>query len=194
MEAPPYMASIKNLSQILEKIRGAGAPPKFTVQFLKTTLGFSSSNDVGVIAVLKRLGFLTADGTPTDRYHEFRSEQKGPLALATGLREGWSEIFLADTKANEKSSSELKGTFKTVTGKGESVAEKMATTFKALSDAADWSGKTVAEAEEVQEERSRNESVSQLTLNHDIHVHLPPNSDVGVYKAIFRALREELLD
>src|SRR3989344_7122004 len=193
MESPPYMASTKNLPKILEKIRGAGAPPKFTVQFLKSTLGFSSSNDVGIISVLKRLGFLTPDGVPTERYHEYRSEAKGGLVLASGLRDGWADIFLADTSANKLSSSELKGIFKTSTGKGEAVAMKMATTFKSLSDVADWSEEQPKTEEKPKAEVTKAPVVGGISLNHDIHVHLPPNSDVSVYKSIFRALREELL-
>jgi hypothetical protein len=74
---------------------------------------------------------LTADGAPTERYNEFRSATSGDKALATGLREGWAPIFLADEKANERSFTELKEMVKTVTGQGESTAVRMASTFKA---------------------------------------------------------------
>ncbi len=39
----PYMTSIKNLSSILDKIKIAQTPPKFTHEFLKSSLGFSMS-------------------------------------------------------------------------------------------------------------------------------------------------------
>ena len=32
-----------------------------------------------------------------------------------------------------------------------------------------------------------------LTLSHDIHLHLPPTSDVSVYRAIFQAMKSELM-
>ena len=99
----PYMVSVTNLPAILDRMRGAGTPPKFTHEFLKTSLGFSSSNDRGVIKVLKALGFLTSDSAPTTRYNQFRSEATSGAALAAGLREGWSDIFLADQRAYEKS-------------------------------------------------------------------------------------------
>jgi hypothetical protein len=84
----------------------------------------------------------------------------------------------------------------------------MASTFKALVDAADWSATpptpSVKETEVADEkskpvviaadERRVDRITSGISLNHDIHVHLPPTSDVAVYKAIFRALREELID
>jgi hypothetical protein len=75
----PYMASAKNLPAILAKIKSAGAPPKFTYEFLKSNLGFASSSDRTVIGVLKALGFLSGDGTPTGRYNEFRGEATSGL-------------------------------------------------------------------------------------------------------------------
>lgn len=36
----PYMMTVGNIPAILERIRGAGTPPKFTHEFLKNSLGF----------------------------------------------------------------------------------------------------------------------------------------------------------
>jgi hypothetical protein len=205
----PYLASIKNLPAILAKIKDAGTPPRFGSEFLKQHLGFPSSNDRTIVGVLKRLGFLTPDGTPTDRYNAFRGDdKKSGLAMAEGLREGWADIFLADQKANTRSASELKQLFKSVTGKGDAVAEKMATTFKALAVAADWSPAQPAAPTGPHEEQSpappappaskparqHQPAGTELLLRHDVHVHLPATSDVAVYTAIFRALKDELLD
>ena len=60
------------------------------------------------------------------------------------MREGWPQVFLhRPQKAPEKTTTQLKELFKNVTGAGESVAEKMASTFKALADRADWSGEAI---------------------------------------------------
>lgn len=202
----PYMPSVKNLDAILAKIRKAQTPPKFTYDFLHSNLGFKSSNDRAVIKVLKQLGFLRSDSRPTARYNDFRSEKGKSRALAEGLREGWSEVFLSDQEAHKRSTGELKEILKNVTGKSESVAEKMATTFNALCDHADF-GALGEEPEEpdLSEEDGEEESYreprpprdirgGELALHNDIHVHLPTTSDVAVYTAIFRALREELVD
>ena len=196
----PYMLSVKNLGSILDRIREAGTPPKFTGEFLKSNLGFSSSTDRGVIPVLRALGFISPNGIPTGRYNEFRDASRSGIAVADGLREGWSAVFLSDQKAYDKSSGQLKELFKNVTGKGETVAEKMATTFKALATKADWTTATraVPDMEPVTERPvTTNDlptSKAPISLHHDIHLHLPPTSDVSVYAAIFRALRSELLD
>ena len=119
--------------------------------------------------------------------------------MAAGLKEGWAEVFLSDERAHERTSTQLTELFKNVTGKGEAVAIKMATTFKALAQRADW--KVPAEAaieHEVggPEIEGREVELERLgvSLHHDVHIHLPPTSDVAVYTAIFRAIRNELLD
>jgi hypothetical protein len=58
-----YMVTTKNLPAILQKIVEGAAPEKFTVSHLKG-IGFTSSNDQGVLPLLKDLKFLTADGAP----------------------------------------------------------------------------------------------------------------------------------
>jgi hypothetical protein len=80
------------IPSILDRIRSAATPPRFTHEFLKSNLGFSSSNDRAVIKVLKQLGFLTSDGTPTPRYNDYRGPDGGRV-LAEGLRDGWLRCF-----------------------------------------------------------------------------------------------------
>lgn len=203
----PYMLSQGGIKKIFAKIQSAGTPPKFTHEFLKTTLGFSSSNDRAIIKVLRQLGFVDTDSKPTARYNDFRNEHKSGASMAAGLREGWADVFLADEKLYEKKASDLIPIFKSVTGKGDSVAEKMAQTFRQLADLATWTG-TPAASSTREEEQSQQGEVDgkddakvdtavllggSVALHHDVHIHLPPTSDVAVYTAIFRALREELL-
>ncbi|MFH1446222.1 MAG: DUF5343 domain-containing protein [Chloroflexota bacterium] len=135
----PYMVTVKNLTAILDKVKVAQTPPKFTHEFLKSNLGFASSGDRGVIQLFKALGFLSPDSLPTQRYNEFRASSTSGRAMAAGLEEGWSDIFLSDQNAHECTQAELIGIFKNVTGKSDSVATKMATTFNTLSKLADFS-------------------------------------------------------
>lgn len=197
-----YMTSAKNLKPIFERLRGAGTPPKFTLEFLKS-LGFGSSSDRPVIGVLKALGFISSDGAPTERYNEYRNAAMSGHAVAAGLREGWADLFLADQTAHEKSSAQLTELFKSVSGKGSSVAQKMATTFKLLSELATWRedatqagehrGAVVDSEPAITEQQSPPRS-ARISLHHDIHLHLPSTSDVSVHTAIFRALKAEILE
>lgn len=200
------MPSVSNVSSILDKIRSAATPPKFTHDFLKSSLGFGSSNDRTFIKVLKQLGFLDADSTPTDRYNQYRGQAAG-AAMADGLRSGWGPLFLSDERVYDRTGSELLDIVKNATGSGEAVARKIASTFKALAEKADWTaGPAVVETDvQAMEGEARGEPsdtsgapTAQLgdggfRLHHDIHLHLPPTSDVGVYRAIFKAMKSELM-
>lgn len=207
----PYLMSITNVPAILEKIRTAGTPPKFTHEFLKSTLGFGASNDRGVIKVLRQMGFLSADSVPTPRYNEYRGDQPGK-AIAAGLREGWPDFFLADEKIYERSNSQIQGIAKSLTGAGDSVAQKIASTFKALADKADWSGPVPKQQERPADSGDGEQDLygaaggeqrggkggngagaGLFELHHDIHIHLPPTNDVSVYRAIFQAIKAELM-
>ena len=210
----PYMMTVKNVPEIFDKMRSAGTPPKFNRTFLSETLGFKASGDRGIIKILKQLRLLSNDGVPQQEYNEFRQAGSSGIVIAQGLRDGWHPVFLADQNAHSLSASELTEIMKNVSGKGEAVAKKMASTFRALADQGDWSGEAPVQStftqnpdgeDQVLEPPSVEAGPSQgdlprageggtLTLHSDVHVHLPLTSDVAVYTAIFRAIREELVD
>lgn len=206
----PYMPSVTNVPKIFDRIKEAATPPKFTNEFLKTNLGFASSNDRSVIKVLKALGFLSADGTPTAAYNDYRGSQSA-TALAAGVRKAYAPLFLSDENAHTKSGAELLGIVKNTSGAGDAVAQKIATTFKALADRADWSanplvppssgnvsgadpevGGAPGAAPSMRAGEREPDGVGMFRLHHDIHLHLPPTSDVSVYRAIFQAMKSEL--
>lgn len=208
----PYMVSSKNVATILDKIQNAGAPSVFGLDFVKD-LGFTSSNDRGMIKVMKYLGFLDASGRPQPSYREFMDHTKAKGVLAARLRVAYDDLFTSDKNAQNQSAETLKGWFKTKTGSGDAVAKKMATTFKTLATYADFS-KVRHEAPSAQEqppqapEEKLNKNASQqdkpsgqpqspklggFGLTYRIEVHLPDTTNVDTYRSIFRAIREELL-
>jgi len=211
MSSPPYMLSVKNLPNVLEAIRTAGVPDRFTHGFLKQ-LGFASSTDRAVISVMRALRFLDDSSVPTDRYKRYRDTSLSRVVMAEALRDAYSDLFTINESANTMSSPELKGAFKRISGKGDSTAEKMASTFGTLAKLADWSssGAVAAAAlpkvdpdNDVEDERAAGglrgptapeaavESANYTpVLRHDIHIHLPPGQDVKTYDAIFRSLRD----
>src|SRR6476620_563842 len=206
MAVPAYMNSVKNVPAIFAAIREAGVPEKFTHQFLKQ-LGFTSSRDRGVIAVMKSLRFLDDAGAPTDRYKRYRDPPIAEAVMAEAMRDAYSDLFKVNENAQTLNTTSLKGAFKRVSEKGDAVSEKMATTFKALGSLADWSSSGAASATqpgsdegetldvlpsspETPPEPSRSGLSFGGSLRHDIHVHLPVSTEVKVYDAIFRSLKE----
>lgn len=204
----PYLPSVTNLHKILDKIQNAGVPEVFNIDFLKD-LGFTSSNDRPVIKLLKYLGLLDASGRPQTAYREFVDHTKAKKVLASRLRVAFDDLYLSDKVAHTRTVESLKGWFKTKTGEGDAVAKKIATTFRSLSQYADFSGSpepTPAPAADNPPDTPPPlpaaatplptvtvPSRTELGLVYRIEIHLPDTQNVETFRAIFKALREELL-
>jgi hypothetical protein len=197
-----YLHSVKNVGDIFAAVKSAGVPERFTHEFLKQ-LGFTSSNDRAVISVMNALRFLDDNSAPTDRYRQFRDPSMSGAVMAEALRDAYSDLFTINENANEMSAQALAGAFKRITGKGDAVSKKMASTFKALAGLADWTTGSVPTPVKREDEAPPERPVTTApadersvlgfpTLRHDIHIHLPVSTDVKVYDAIFRSLREHL--
>jgi hypothetical protein len=198
----PYMPSVTNLHKILDAIQKAGVPEVFNLDFLKD-LGFTSSNDRPVIKVLKYLGMLDSSGRPQKAYREFVDHTKAKGVLAGRIRSAFDDLYLSDKDAHNKSAEQLKGWFKTKTGASDSVAKKMATQFKSLASYANFDAapppEKPAKAPEVKQEEkplpppSPAPNLQGLGLVYRLEIHLPDTQNVETFRAIFRALREELM-
>lgn len=202
----PYMMSVTNLHKILDAIQRAGAPEVFHLDFLKD-LGFKGSNDRGAVKLLKYLGMLDGSGRPQASYREFMDQTKAKHILANRMRVAFDDLFTADRNANTKSVEQLRGWFKTKTGSGDAVAQKMASTFRSLAAYANWDGAPAAATEEEIPETSTPDQAkpfieasqptghgkSSIGLVYRFEIHLPDTQNVDTFRAIFRALREELM-
>jgi len=199
----PYMPSIKNLHSILDAIQRAAVPEAFNVDFLKD-LGFTSSSDRPVTKLLKFLGMLDSANRPQTSYREFLDHTKAKAVLASRVRAAYDDLFVADKNAHTKTASSLKGWFRTKTGVGDKVAEKMATTFRSLAQYADFEPGLDVETPAQPIVRNPEPLPTQIPptrlppiegpvgLAYRIEIHLPDTQNLDTYRAIFRALREEL--
>jgi Family of unknown function (DUF5343) len=204
-----YLLSTKNLNDILNKIVEGVAPPKFTTEHLKS-LGFASSSDRSIIPLLKDLGFLAADGTPTARYQDYRNRSRSKAVMAEALRDAYEDVFHIREVPTPADRDAVKGLFKSKHNSTDRVAELQAMTFFALLPMADLKAKPsgpkvpdsikreVADGETGDGAKGGDQpppSLRQLTteLHYTIQVHLPATKEIEVYNAIFRSLRENLL-
>jgi hypothetical protein len=202
------MTSVKNLPAIFAKIVEGTAPKKFTTAHLKT-IGFKSSNDVGVIAVLKDLGLLSADGTPTQRYHDYRDKSRSKAVMAEALREAYEDLFHINEKPTSADRQAIEGKFKSAHNTSDRVAAEQTKTFYALLKLADLDAagkpKQKKEPEKLKEKQedkgtgTREELGGTIPpafggLRYNIEIHLPATKDVEVYNAIFKSLKEHLLE
>jgi hypothetical protein len=197
-----YLTSTKNLSAILDAIKGAKAPQKFTQRFLES-LEFKSPYDRLIIGVLKALKFLNEDGVPTQRYFDFLDQTQSAHVLADGLRDAYDDLFQVNTSAQTLSRPELINKFKTLSqGQlSESVLDKMALTFSELAKLGDFSASPATPPKPLSEPPSDTDPDKNKQVNRKIHVDgliyniylsLPESRDQAVYDALFRSLREHL--
>ena len=201
----PYVQAHSNITKVLEKIKSASLPPRFTQDYLSTKLGLKSSAAKPVIPFLKRIGFLGSDGIPTELYKAFRNPTESGRAAAEALRTGYKEVFEVNEYANELDDAELKGVVVQITGLEPDARNTQAIvgSFKALKEFADFGTAPLAEntslplasetAEPEVAARIGNSAVGPLGLSYTINLNLPATSDIAVFDAIFKSLKENLL-
>ena len=210
----PYLASPGNISKALSAIKVAATPPKVSQDFVKTKLGIPGSSGDQITTFLKRLGFAASDGTPTDLYRAYRGGD-GKKALASAIRAAYSPLFDRNEYLYDCNDSKIKDHIIEETGLAKEArpVALIFQTLKQLMNAADFSG-----AEDETPVRVPNASIPKLDVEHSsddkgehssrlgrsqegiklnlgytINLNLPETSDIEVFNAIFKSLRETLL-
>lgn len=202
----PFLNAYGNITKVLEKIKSASTPSRFTQDFLGTKLGLPSGSAKPLIPFLKRTGFLNSDGTPSELYKQFRNDAMRGAAAARALKSGYAGLYEINEYAHELKDNELKGVIVQTTGfdSDSSSVKAILGSFKALKAFAkfdgDWSDGTppVEEREEITDVPSKPKGTGEptvgLRLGYTINLNLPATSDIAVFNAIFKSLREHLLD
>jgi hypothetical protein len=138
-----YVLPINRVPDLFRKIQDGQAPEQFTNQLLRDWQ-FASSNDRAFIPLLKALGFLTADGKPTQRYLDYRDHSRSKVVLGQGMREAYDDIFLIKEHPTTSDRQAIEGKFKSFHNVSDHLASLMTKTFFALLPLADLSGKQKA--------------------------------------------------
>ncbi len=211
------MTSHGRISFILDKIKHAKTPDRFTNDFLKTVIGAKSSNDRPFIGVAKRIGLLNQDGSPSEVYKKFRStdDRVSKAAMAGAIRHGFSDIYSHNEYAHKLNDTELEGIVIQLTGleKDNRIVSSIVKTFKAFKDYADFEVGEPAQKEQhesspaeeyvqpqeeptanIAPQLAMNSGNTQLGLSYQINLILPKTDDIAVFNAIFKSLKENLLD
>ncbi|MCC7291894.1 MAG: DUF5343 domain-containing protein [Phycisphaerales bacterium] len=205
-----YTFKANAIPAYFDALLGAQPPERFSVKFLEN-LGFKSTNDRLFIGILKDLGFLNRDGAPQPRYFEFLDRTRAKQVLADGIRESFSDLFAINVQAHELSLPDVKNKLRTLYAgkKTDLVIGKIANTFRALCDYADFSAPRPAKRAEgvASNEKKPDQQASQdkheetpaalgqirvSGLQYHINIVLPDTRDQAVYDAIFKSLRDHL--
>ncbi len=200
-EYPPFMNSYGLVTKILNKIKEAKTPERFTQDYLADTLGFASGSAKPFIPLAKRLGLLSTDGRPTELYNQFRNTDTTKGAMARAIRQGYAGLFARNENLHTLDGKALEGLIVEATGldSGSSTLRAIVGTFKNLKPFADFGQAETRPATPTKPglpplppTPDRDGEVS-LNLSYTINLVLPRTEDVAVFNAIFRALRENLL-
>jgi hypothetical protein len=143
----PYVVQPGSIKKILDKIRDAKTPDRFTTDFLDTKLGFRGGNSRQFIPLAKKLGLLNSDGTPTALYKAFRNPTTSKAAIAEAMKVGYREVFDRNEYGGSLSKDDLKGLVVEITGleaKDQLVA-LICRTFEMLKSFADFDKKLPAQ-------------------------------------------------
>lgn len=213
----PYSNSIGTLENMLQKIKTASVPERFTQDFVSTKLSMKGGAAKGVIPFLKKMGFVASDGTPTDLYREFRNPQKSRLAIGKSFRQLYNRLYEMNEYVHDADDDEVMGLIVECTGgeKKSVVSKYTIGTFNLLRKLADFDD-TQSEEEPLEETpepaahvtqnysvklpeipnsySSQHENQKSLNLSYTINLNLPATKDVEVFNAIFKSLKEHLLE
>jgi hypothetical protein len=206
----PYMAAAGSITKILEKIKEAATPESFSGDFLTTKLGFKGGNYLTFISWAKKCGLLNGDGSPTQLYKQFRNPATSGQSLAKALKNGYNELYLRNEYCHELDKKDFKGLVMEATGEAHDSGkvEKIVSTFfnaKSLANfevANDEKNDFKKEVEkpntdyhspQINKDRQSERKVS-LGLNYTINLVLPKTDDPAIYNAIFKSLKENLLN
>jgi hypothetical protein len=202
-----YTQEFKRFKDFFGKIKDAQVPPKLTNQLL-VDWGYKSKNHRAFIPLLKSLGFLSADGVPTQRYSDFRNHAASKQIMGEAIKEAYSDIFLIAENPTNADKDLIEGKFKSYHNTSDVVAGLMSKTFYALLELADISNhvKDASKSKKRTETTGANDdddvrhimNPSKLKggfgLHYNIQIHLPATKDVEVYNAIFKSLKNHLLE
>lgn len=209
MSALPYVTATGNVEKTLKAIKAAATPESVSQDFVKTILGIKGGSGNQMTAYLKKIGFATADGTPTDLYKKFRNSTTEGSAAAQALKTGYASLYVRNEYMHKLSDDDLKGLVIEETGaeQDSNVVPLILACIKQLKKFAKWDLVPAEEAaEKPAPEMPPSNAVSHhnpsalpgaqrlgLNLGYTINLNLPATSDPAVFNAIFRALKEHLL-
>ena len=195
-----YTTTPGRFKDTLQAIISAERPPAVNRDFIETVLGIKGGIVSGFPPILKRIGFLSSDNSPTELYGQFQAESSRSYAALTGLKNGFAELFKRNAHADKADDEKIKDYLIQITGRkrDDSVIFAILGTFNAIRSfiTGDVS-QPLPHPEEPAQEKSASDSsksgLAQVGLSYHINIVLPETKDVAVFNAIFQSLKLNLL-
>jgi hypothetical protein len=209
MASLPYVTAPGNIEKALSGIKTAAVPDRVSQDFVKTILQIRGGSGNQMTSFLKKIGFVNEDGTPTDLYKRFRNSASTGAAAAEALKIGYRPLYARNEYMHKLNEEQLRGLILEETGQGEdsSAIPLVSTAIKYLKKFADFTAPPPNPATQSETALTTatapqsplnppapnpGESIG-LNLSYTINLNLPPTPDIAVFNAIFKSLRENLL-
>jgi hypothetical protein len=198
----PYLSTPGTFDNAIQKMKAAATPPNFNNDFVQTKLQIKGGAGAALPPFFKKLGLVGGDGSPTALYQQLRNPATSGAALAQALKNGYRPLYEVNEYCHDLKDAELKGLILQVTGleDGNRVAQLIQATFMRIKKHANFDGTSSAEVEEETEDASAAEPSERKTLRgagfnigYTINLNLPASTNIEVFNAIFKSLRENLL-
>jgi hypothetical protein len=205
IDYPPYVNGYGGIPKLFTAIKEAAVPPKFTQDFLNDVLNLKSSSFRAMIPLMKKLGFVDPANVPTQAYREMRDPGQTGKVIAERLRDAYKPLFNANAYIYKLDRKDMIAKLRSLLGAGEDDAniQYVAGTFMELAKLAKWEG---ADAPKKDLAANVNEGgggsgtgkeiqfqPGRIGLSYTINLNLPATTEIEVFNAIFKSLRENLL-
>lgn len=208
MATLPYITAPGNIEKTLNAIKSAATPDSVSQDYVKTILGIKGGSGNQITSYLKKIGFAGSDGTPTNLYTQFRNPNTAGIAVAQALKKGYGPLYKRNEYMHQLSDSELRGLIIEETGVGNDSATpglvlSCINALKAFANFDDQPNSEVSsEPKTADHELPHQHTISigpasdnglGMNLSYTINLNLPATSDIAVFNAIFKSLKENLL-
>lgn len=206
---PPYVNGYGNIVKLFRAIKDASVPPKFTNDFMQTVLGLKSTSYRAMIPLLKRLGFIDQANVPTQAYRDYRDDSRSGSVMAERVKDAYSDLFVANEYAYKLNKEELLSKLRTVTGAAvdDNNIPIVAGTFTELVKMSEFESSTKRSTKKKEAEPEREVIPSEhvvpqpshhvpakLGISYTINLNLPATTEIEVFNAIFKSLKEHILN
>lgn len=215
----PYCTSVGTLERMLEKVKTASVPDRFTQNFVNTKLAMKGGTANSCIPFIKKMGFVGSDAVPTDLYKEFRNPKKSRLAVGKAFRKLYERLYEMNEYIHDAGDSDVLGLIVECTGgeKNSRATELTLSTFNMLRKIADFDNVVEIIDESIEDsgfskepesgkfqipyapasnpsDQAKIGSGKSINLSYTINLNLPATKDIEVFDAIFKSLKEHILE
>ncbi|MDP2411417.1 MAG: DUF5343 domain-containing protein [Pseudolabrys sp.] len=199
----PYVTATGNVDRALMGIKAAATPSKVTQDFVKTILKIPGGSGDQMTSLLKKIGFVNADGSPSDIYTRFRNSSSTGPAAADALRFGYAPLFKRNEFWPALDDGDVRGLIIEETGLSDDspTVTTILNTLKGVKKFATFNADERPQRADPEPQppalpvKTLPVPTQSMGLNvgYTINLNLPATSDIAVFNAIFKSLRENLL-